>query len=143
MVTRGSLPRALAAWTLSFLVIGLLSGCGPYLAALTAPPPLQTATLDDVAQTIELSAGVALAFSCESWAAMPCQNAKARTDDAAVAQIYQAHLNHLSRDWGAGPGQRGPRIETGFVIAGLKPGKTTLRLSSDDGELAFAVEVVK
>jgi hypothetical protein len=121
------------------LLLGLVSGCGPYLAALTAPPPSRTAALDDVAQTIELSAGVALAFSCDSWAARPCQGAEARTDDPAIARIYPAHLSQLSRD--GGPGQRGPRIETGFVIAGLKPGTTTLRLSSDDGEVVFAVEV--
>jgi len=125
---------------MSLLLLGLLSGCGPYLAALTTPPPLRTAALDDVAQTIELSAGVALAFSCDNWTAMPCQDAKARIDDAAVAQVYPAHLNQLSHDWG--PGQRGPRSETGFVIAGLKPGTTTLHVSSDDGEVAFAVEVV-
>ena len=125
---------------IGLLLLGLLPGCGPYLAARTTPPPLRTAVLDDVAQTIELSAGVALAFSCDNWTAMPCQNAKARTDDAAVAQVYAAHLNQLSHDWG--PGQRGPRVETGFVIAGLKPGKTTLRVSSDDGEAVFAVEVV-
>ena len=122
------------------IVLGLLPGCGPYLAALTTPPPTRSATLDDAAKTIELSTGVALAFSCDAWTALPCQNAKARVDDPAVAAVYPAHLNQLTHDWGQGT--RGPRIETGFVVAGLKAGKTTLRVSSDDGDVAFAVDVV-
>jgi hypothetical protein len=122
------------------LLLGMSSGCAPYLSAVTTPPPLRTAQLDDWAQTVELSVGVALAFSCDDWTAMPCQGAKASVEDTAVAQVYPAHLNQLSRDWG--PGQRGPRAETGFVIAGLKPGSTTLHVMSEDGDVAFAVKVV-
>jgi len=116
-----------------------LAGCSPYLAALTPPPPTLKAQLDRTEETITLSAGVALAFSCDSWKGLPCEAAKAQTDDPTVAQVLPAHLNQLSR--GYGWSTAGPRAQTGFVIVGMKPGKTALHVTTSDGNVDFAVVV--
>jgi hypothetical protein len=121
---------------------GLLAGCGPYLTALTPPPPDHTAELDRQAELIELSAGVALAFRCNDINALPCEGATATTDNPQVAQVYPAHLHELS-DTAYPWHHRGPKPGAGFVIVGLVPGHTVLRLRSDDGDLEYQVRVIR
>jgi hypothetical protein len=122
------------------LLIGAgLAGCSPWLSALTTPPPTLKAELDRVDETITLSAGVALAFSCNSWDGLPCEAAKAQTDDPKVAQVLPAHLNQLTRSYGWE--DRGPRAPTGFVIVGIEPGKTMLHVTTSSGNVSFAVVV--
>ena len=118
-----------------------LSGC-VHLSAVTTPPPTRTAELDDSAETIEVSAGAALGFECwhtNFFDAGPCAKGKARTDDPNVAQVFPAYLDHLvpSTYW------RSRAQQSGFVIVGISPGATTLRIETNGTEDEYVVKVVK
>lgn len=118
-----------------------LSGC-VHLSAVTTPPPTRTANLNDDAETIEVSAGAALGFECwhnTFWGAGPCQNATARTDDPNTARVYPAYIDQLVPDYR----QRSKSEQVGFVIVGLSPGTTLLRIKTDGTEDEYVVKVVE
>ena len=118
-----------------------LSGC-VHLSAVTTPPPTRTADLDDEHETIEVSAGAALGFEC--WhntflGAGPCPNATARTDDPNTARVYPAYIDQLVPDYV----RRSMSEQVGFVIVGLRPGTTILRIKTDGTDDEYVVKVVE
>ena len=117
------------------LIALLGSGCGPWFYSVTTPPPTRTASLDTSRRKIELSPGVALGFICEK--SGPCRNASAVSDDPSIARVFSAHLNHLHY-----AGLAGHRQATSFVVVGVTPGKTTIRVRSSDGNKTLSVTVI-
>jgi hypothetical protein len=122
------------------LLAPALSGC-IHLSAVTAPPPTRTAHLSERNRKIELSAGAALGFDCRHstfWTNGPCPNATARTDDPSVARVYPAHLDPQVADfyW------RSMTKRVGFIIVGIRPGTTRLRVSADGTEDQYVVTVL-
>jgi hypothetical protein len=118
------------------LAIGLVaSGCGPWFYSVTTPPPTRTAELNTKDKTITLSPGVALGVICEK--SGPCRNASATSDDPNIARILPAHLNHLHY-----AGFAGNRQAATFVVVGITPGKTKVRVTSSDGDKTLTVTVL-
>jgi hypothetical protein len=118
-----------------------LSGC-VRLSAVTTPPPTRTAALDDYNETIEVSAGAALGFECwhsDFWTAAPCPNATARTDDPNTARVYPAYIDQLVPDYR----RRSMSEQVGFVVVGISPGTTVLRIKTDGTEDEYLVKVVE
>lgn len=116
----------------------LLMGCSPDLAALTVPPPGAVAELDNDAETVALTRGIALGFEC-TFQGRPCEGASASVDDPAIASVFPAYVDLLSRQTEAATAGTKPRAA--FVLVGIQEGSTTLKVSSDDGDEAFAVEI--
>lgn len=115
-----------------------LSGCSPELQALTVPPPGAVAELDDQAETVALTRGIALGFEC-IYQGRPCEGASAEVEDPAVASVFPAYVDLLSRQTEAATAGTTPRAA--FVLVGIQEGSTTLKVTSDDGDEAFAVEI--
>lgn len=119
---------------LLFLAL-LATGCGPYFEAATTPPPGRRAALDSKIRAIEISTGVAMAFTCTKGG--PCRSARAVSDDPTIAEVHEAHLNQLGAD-----AFRGNLPASTFVVVGKHPGKTVLRVTSKDGDKTLSVTVV-
>lgn len=115
-----------------------LIGCSPELRALTVPPPGAVAELDDMDETVALTRGIALGFEC-IYQGRPCEGASATVDDPVIASVFPAYVDLLSRQTEAGTAGTTPRAA--FVLVGIQAGSTTLKVSSDDGDEAFAVEI--
>jgi hypothetical protein len=128
------------------LLVAALSvaGCGPFFNAVSAPPVGRTAQLDARNDTIEISAGVALAFECRGSVGDPCVGASATTDDPAIARVLPAYLDRTSGrgDWYGG-GYHGPAPRSVFVVYGVAPGKTSLRVRSERGNQELPVTVLE
>jgi len=123
-------------------MIGLAAlalGCSPSFYGVSPPPPGYTAVLHTAADTISISSGVALAFECRSASYSPCEKATATVDDPAIAKVMPAYFNQVSERWTWG----GPKPVNGFVVIGLKPGATTIRVKSDNGDGELKVSVVQ
>ncbi|MFZ5891615.1 MAG: hypothetical protein ACOY0T_11230 [Myxococcota bacterium] len=106
-------------------------GC-THLEAVTLAPAGRSASVDNRGETIVLSQGVAVAFKCTTAWGNPCDANRASVDDVSIARIYPAHLEELERF------TRGTFKPTSYVIVGLKPGSTTLRI---EGEHTYRVVV--
>jgi hypothetical protein len=136
------IPRlALLAWAL------FAAACGPRFTALSTPPITRTARLDTRAESIELSTGVALAFECHAASGQHCIGARASSDDPAVARVLPAYMDDLSERWGwHSPAPHwawhGSAPRSAFVVYGVAPGKTVLRVRSDNGDEELAVTVI-
>ncbi len=116
-------------------------GCSPILSTMSSAPPTRIATLDNMDDEIRISKGVALAISCRNgfWYD-PCENASAQTDNPQVAAVVRAHLEKYRRDTGfVYEGYADERAV--FVLAGVTPGRTTLRIAADDGTRELEVIV--
>ena len=111
-----------------------LAGCETKLSALSAAPPGKVAEVDPFYGTIEISAGVALAFEC-TYDIQPCQNATAAVVDPDIAEVRPALLEELSPDAVTPP--------TTFLIIGKVPGDTTLRIEGDASDADFSVTVIE
>jgi len=118
----------------------LLIGCSPDLAAVTVPPPGAVAELDSTEDTIELTRGIALGFEC-SYQNSPCASATAEVEDPSIAAVFPAYVDLLHRDHGGTALPTG-KPRTVFVLVGNQPGDTTLTISSDDGDVSYAVKIL-
>jgi hypothetical protein len=116
----------------------LLSTAGcyqpPALQAVSAPPPLATATLVDDGgnASITITKGVALAFSCtDPTNSDPCKGLSATVADPQVASVSQGYLDTLSPSNPdlTGMGVDGSQPQSVLVVVGHEPGTTTLDLS--------------
>ncbi len=122
--------------TLIFAVLVTL-GCSPTFQAVTPPPPGAIASLHRGDDEVEISPGAALAFSCRRrWSGAACTRATAVSDDPSIAVVSPAHLHRL--DFG---GRRGIQPASTFVVAGVSPGVTTIRIETKDrsGEIQVTV----
>ena len=115
----------LGAMFLLVLLASSVSAC-THFQALTAAPPGRTATLNNTKNEIVLSPGVALAFRCTTAGANPCAAGQATVENPKVAQVYPAHLENL--EWYI----EGKFTPTSYVVVGLSPGETVLRISGED-----------
>jgi hypothetical protein len=118
----------------------LLAGCEPNLEAITAPPPIGVAELDDDEGEIRISRGVALGFEC-TFQGSPCANAGTEIGDESIVSVRAAFLELLSEQ-GVGASSPGPQPRSAFVLVGLIEGTTTLLVTSSDGDTELDVTVV-
>jgi hypothetical protein len=116
------------------------AGCAPpSFQAITTPPPFTQAELCDGASscggdlTITLTSGVALAFTCTDSGGDPCTGVDATVADPTVATVLPAYLDALSGD-----GQP----QSALVLVGVEVGDTTLAVTTDGGDVSFAVTIV-
>lgn len=109
------------------------SACTSY-RALTPPPPSSAAELDNAHDQLTVSEGVALGFECVTAWANPCAAGQATVDDPKVAKVYSAHLARVESFL------NGSLPPTSYVVVGVKPGQTTLRIP---GEEPLRVVVVR
>lgn len=121
---------------LCMLALGLLaSGCSPTLYAVSTPPPtrdaehVQTPFQDDV---VRVSRGVAMAFDCyDPFLGGSCRDASAKIDDTEIAKVFPAHLEREKDPYFGGYGDA--RRRSGFVLVGVKQGRTTVHVQSAEG----------
>lgn len=109
----------------ALVVVFAATGCTSY-RALNAPPPSRVATLDNAHDALRISAGVALAFECTTAWGNPCSAGTATVDDPTVAKVMPAHLGRLSAF------ANGSLPPTSYVVVGVKPGQTLLRVPGED-----------
>jgi hypothetical protein len=125
------------------VVIAFAAGCDPVsLTALTVPPPGKVALLDDEAQTLKLSRGIAVGFECTANTTEyngPCRNARAKTDDENVAVVFSSYLDSVADTWDGGAA--GPRSRVAFVVVGLAAGKTDVHVITADGDVDLSVTI--
>lgn len=125
-----------------------LGGCGPYFFTVTDPPPAHqgrfAGTDDKGVEQIVISKGVAIAIECrEPWLGEPCAFAEARSANPAIAAILPSHLSE-ARDpmaYYRYYAQPNPSERSGFVVAGVEAGETTITVTSVEGERTFHVIV--
>lgn len=109
----------------SVLVLALFAELGcTHMEPLTVAPPGRHADVDNGQRKIELSKGVAVAFTCVTAWGNRCAPT-AHVDDATVAQVYPAHLQRL--EWFSA----GKFEPTSFVLVGIQPGETVLRIPGE------------
>jgi hypothetical protein len=136
----------LRAW---LLVATLLAGCTPELYAITTTPPGRAAALASRRPLLHrryysatLSAGVAMAFGCSRGG--PCRAATATSDDPEVVRVVAAHLAALEGELAfAGPTWGDHTAPTAFVLVGVRPGATWVRLRSRSGDARIRVTVIE
>jgi len=93
---------------------------------LTPPPPGRVATLNSSDDEVRISRGVALGFECTTGGGNPCSEGQATVDDTNVAMVYPAYLNRLERF------MEGTFTPTSYVVVGVNPGETVLRIPGED-----------
>lgn len=114
-----------------FLIAALACGACTSYRAVSVPPPSRAATLDNN-DDVRISQGVALGFECATAWGNTCATG-ATTDDPKVARVFPAHLAKLEGY------MNGVLPPSSYVIVGVKPGHTLLRIAGED---AIDVEVV-
>jgi hypothetical protein len=119
-----------------------LAGCKPQLYALSTPPPGRSGWLDSKERTLEVTAGVAIAFACEHDGG-PCKHARATSDDPAIADVVPAHLARLDARVDPGFTPTTSMVPaTSFVVVAHAPGTTVVHVRSDDGDRDLTVTVL-
>jgi hypothetical protein len=114
----------------ALLLIALaLAACNPTLVAYSGAPPGRTANLDPVknfwgtkSYRMELTTGVAFAVVC--YQTGPCEQLKARSDDAKIADVRPASLGVLAQTYDRA------RALAGFVVVGKTPGTTKIHVTN-------------
>lgn len=126
MIARAAILLALSA---------MAAGCTPTLYAVSTPPPTrdaehsQTPFQDDV---LHVSKGVAIAFDCfDPFLGGSCRDASAKIDDPEIAKVFPAHLEREKDPYFGGYGDA--RRRSGFVMVGVKEGRTTVHVQSAEG----------
>ncbi|MBA3501707.1 MAG: hypothetical protein M4D80_07135 [Myxococcota bacterium] len=114
------------------------SGCGPLLYSQSAPPPGRTAALDenDGHYDLDISQGVAIAIACEHDG--PCKDVVVTTENEAIADVKGASFSKLEKSaytmYASTP--------AGIVIVGKSPGKTRVKVKTNDGTKTVNVHVL-
>ena len=117
------------------IAILMCGGCGPWLYAMSTPPPGAVGTLDTNDERAEVTEGAALAFRCEK--SGPCRHATAVSDDPEIADVLPANLARLDDAF-----WNGVAPPSTFVIVGKSPGRTRIRVRSSDGGVNLSVRVI-
>jgi hypothetical protein len=134
--------KALASASL-MVASWMMTGCSPIVFAASSPPVKTEAELQRPVfenNRIELTRGVALALDCrEPWFGQPCDDMKVQTDDPSIATAHIAYLEKYRSDWGY-VYEEG-RQRSALVLAARAPGRTVLRIHSDDGDAMLEVIV--
>ncbi|MCA9629308.1 MAG: hypothetical protein KC766_16655 [Myxococcales bacterium] len=100
------------------------TACTHY-SAINGPPPGHTAQLNDAADELRISPGVALAFTCTTPGGNPCSSS-ARIEDPSLAKLMPGHLAELDSY------VDGRLPQSSYVVVGLEPGKTRLLIDDED-----------
>ena len=108
-----------------FVALLMTTACTTY-RTLTPPPPSRVATLDTSDDVLRISRGVALGFECVTGGGNPCSEGQATIDNPSVAKVYPAHINQLERY------VDGTFTPTSYVVVGVTPGETVLRIPGED-----------
>lgn len=111
----------------TLIVAGLawLSSACTHYSAISSPPPGHTAQLNDAADELRISPGVALAFTCTTPDGNPCSSS-ARIEDPSLAKLMPGHLAALDNY------VDGRLPQSSYVVIGIKPGKTRLLIEEED-----------
>lgn len=139
-------PRATIVSLAILLATGstaTLVGCTPTLYSITPAPPTRTAELRSENPLFgkrkhfaRVSSGVALGFNCSK--SGPCRDATATSDDPGIARVDRAHLNQLEHDFFSADNTP----PSTFVLVGVRPGQTWVRVRSKSGNTKIKVTVV-
>lgn len=112
------------------------TACGPRFHAMTTPPPGRSAELNEKQKfwggwkyDVRITAGTVLAVGCD------CKRLNVTTDDARVAAVMKAHATTTNAAT-----QRENRVP-GFVVVGIKPGRTQVRVKASNGKKVIRVLV--
>jgi hypothetical protein len=116
----------------AILVAAAAAGCAtpPELQAITTPPPLAQASLEN--DSITLTKGVALAFTCTDPSTYgPCNGVSVSIDDPPIASVMNGYLDALSPAVPDpnGTGIDGAQPESAIVVIGLEAGETMLEFT--------------
>jgi hypothetical protein len=115
------------------------AGCSP-LWAVSSAPPTTKGELHLGTDQIELTQGVALAISCRDiWWGGPCENLQISSDDPRIATVAFVHLDKYRNPGGFVYDQHHPR--SAFLVAGVAPGRTFVRIGGDDADEVLEVVV--
>lgn len=125
------------------MLIASLAACAPSLTAQSVAPPGRTARLDEVtgfwgtikSYRLELSQGVALAFTCSRGG--PCEHIRVTSDDPRIAEIRTASLGVLERS-----GLANQATSAAAIVVGKTAGTTRVRVHADEGDREIAVTIV-
>ncbi len=140
-------PRALSRAALRLLFAAVFAalfagGCGPSLYAVTPPPPTRTAEMitwqplfKKRRHKVRLSAGAALAFNCVYGG--PCAKAEATSEHEDIVKVMPAHLNRFEPNY---MGYTNSPTTT-FVLVGVRPGETHVRIRTKKTSTRFKVIV--
>lgn len=136
------------AWALVALAfIIALTACNPSLIVESPAPPGRTARVDEVrgfwglqSYRMEVSEGVAVALTCERGG--PCEHMKVVSDDPAIAEVRRASLSLLKPSPSAYVTRPDQQTAAALVVVGKHAGKTTIRVTAEEGHREIAVEVV-
>jgi outer membrane protein assembly factor BamB len=123
------------------ILLLFVAGCAPDIYPRTPPPPTMTLYFESDHDRLKLTQGVAtgMAVSCLG----TCQGLRAWTDAPTVAQIYPAHLGTQGNSYYESAASTDSAYASGLVLAGLKPGETTLHVSDRKGRTRdYAVTVL-
>jgi len=114
-------------------------GCQP-LFSMSSAPPTTTAAFNWHQDRIDISKGVVLAMSCRDvWWGGPCQNMTVSSDDPTIAAVQLVHLDKYMNQ--AGFVYDAHRQRSLFLIAGVRPGVTKIRVGGDDADEVIHVYV--
>ena len=124
-------------------LIASLAACAPNLTAQSVAPPGRTARLDELtgfwgsikSYRLELSQGVALAFTCYRGA--PCEHVRVTSDDPRIAEVRTASLGVLERS-----GLANQAGSAASIVVGKAPGLTKVHVHSEEGDREIAVTIV-
>lgn len=115
------------------------SGCSP-LWSMSSAPPTTKAELNLHTDRVELTQGVALAISCRSvWSGRPCEGLTVVSEDPSIARVSFAHLDKYRHD--AGFVYDIDRRRAAFLIAGVSPGVTKVRVGGEHADEVLEVVV--
>jgi hypothetical protein len=122
------------------LLMALLScGCEPLWSMSSAPPTTQ-AEFQIMSDRIDVTQGVALAIACRDvWSGGPCENMTVTSDDPTIAGVSFVHLDKYRSAYGHVSDIQSQR--SAFLVAGVTPGKTTIRIGGDDANEIIEVYV--
>lgn len=114
-----------------------LAGCHSIdLEPVSEPPPTRRARIHAEDKTISLSRGVAFAVECVDTCDGPCRAARVWSKDEALVEVRKAY--HFA---GVARGEDEEHNAASFVLLGLSPGKTRLRVESDCTDDTYDVTV--
>ena len=127
-----------------FLVglLALVAGCNPLFPVSSAPPMTQGSHQYPMWENdlIRITQGVVIAVRCRSvWSGMPCEEMTVTSDDPSIARVSFVHLDKYRSSTGLvyDAGEQ----RSAFLVAGVKPGKTTIRVGGEDADETIDVFV--
>jgi hypothetical protein len=113
------------------------AACGPSLRLVSPAPPSRVIHFEPelFSERIELTEGIAVAFTCHRWTG-PCQDLKLAVLDPRIARVFHAEMAELDQ----ASFDRGN--VSSLALAGVRPGETTLVVWAEGYTTRYAVKVL-